>query len=42
MRRVLAGEADAVAVWRVSRFSRSWAQAAEDTERLFKHDKDLL
>lgn len=34
MQRILDGEADAMAVWKVSRFSRSWAQAAEDTEAL--------
>ena len=40
--RVLDGEAEAVAVWKVSRFSRSWAEAGQDTEALLDADKDLL
>jgi DNA invertase Pin-like site-specific DNA recombinase len=38
-------EADALAVWKVSRFSRSWTQAARDTERLLErkpNPADLL
>ncbi|MDE2104777.1 MAG: recombinase family protein [Patescibacteria group bacterium] len=42
MRRVLAGEADALIVWKVSRFSRNWREAAEDVETLLEADKDLL
>ncbi len=40
--RVIGGEADAVIVWKVSRFSRSWRQAAEDVELLLDNGKDLL
>jgi DNA invertase Pin-like site-specific DNA recombinase len=42
MRRVLAGEADALIVWKVSRFSRNWREAAEDVEALLEAGKDLL
>lgn len=42
MDRVLAGEADAVAVWKVSRFSRSWSQAAREVELLLHNEKALL
>lgn len=42
MERILAGEADAIIVWKVSRFSRSWRQAAEDVELLLDNGKDLL
>lgn len=42
MERVLAGDADAIVVWKVSRFSRNWAEAAADVERLLENGKDLL
>jgi DNA invertase Pin-like site-specific DNA recombinase len=42
MERILAGDADAIIVWKVSRFSRNWREAAEDVELLLDHDKDLL
>lgn len=42
MSRVLAGEADALIVWKVSRFSRNWREAAEDVQRLLDNGKDLL
>jgi DNA invertase Pin-like site-specific DNA recombinase len=42
MDRILAGDADAIIVWKVSRFSRNWREAAEDVELLLGHDKDLL
>jgi DNA invertase Pin-like site-specific DNA recombinase len=42
MARILAGDADAIIVWKVSRFSRNWREAAEDVELLLNHDKDLL
>jgi DNA invertase Pin-like site-specific DNA recombinase len=42
MQRTLAGEADAIAVWKVSRFSRNWAEAAADTELLLENRKDLI
>lgn len=42
MERVLDGEADAIVVWKVSRFSRNWKEAAEDVETLLDADKDLL
>lgn len=42
MDRVLAGEADAIAVWKVSRFSRNWAEAGEDVGKLLENDKDLM
>ena len=42
MQRILAGEADAIIVWKVSRFSRNWREAAEDVELLLENDKDLL
>jgi hypothetical protein len=38
--RVLAGNADAIIVWKVSRFSRNWREAAEDVELLLDHVKD--
>ncbi|MGO9752127.1 MAG: recombinase family protein [Solirubrobacteraceae bacterium] len=34
MRRILAGEADAIIVWKLSRFSRNRWEAAEDPEPL--------
>ncbi len=34
MQRILAGEADAIIVWKVSRLSRNWWQAAENLELL--------
>ncbi len=34
MQRILASEADAMIVWKVSRFSRNWREATEDVERL--------
>lgn len=37
---VMAGEVDAMAVWKVSRFSRSWYQAAKDTERLLNRSPE--
>jgi DNA invertase Pin-like site-specific DNA recombinase len=42
MDRLLAGDADAIVVWKVSRFSRNWREAAEDVETLLDHGKDLL
>jgi DNA invertase Pin-like site-specific DNA recombinase len=42
MQRTLAGDADAIAVWKVSRFSRNWADAAADTELLLENSKDLI
>lgn len=42
MRRVLADDADALIVWKVSRFSRNWREAAEDVETLLNANKDLL
>ena len=42
MQRVLAGDADALIVWKVSRFSRNWREAAEDVETLLEANKDLL
>lgn len=42
MERTLAGEADAIAVWKVSRFSRNWAEAAAGTELLLENRKDLV
>jgi DNA invertase Pin-like site-specific DNA recombinase len=42
MERLLAGDADAIVVWKVSRFSRNWREAAEDVETLLDHGKDLL
>ncbi len=42
MARILAGEADAIIVWKVSRFSRNWREAAEDVELLLDNKKDLL
>lgn len=42
MERTLGGEADAIAVWKVSRFSRNWAEAAADTELLLENGKDLV
>ena len=42
MNRILAGDADAISVWKVSRFSGNWREAAEDVELLLDHDKDLL
>jgi DNA invertase Pin-like site-specific DNA recombinase len=42
MERVLADEADAIIVWKVSRFSRNWREAAEDVELLLENGKDLL
>jgi len=32
MRRILAGEADAIIDWKASRFPRNWSEAAEDRE----------
>ena len=42
MERILAGGADAIIVWKVSRFSRNWREAAEDVELLLDNGKDLL
>jgi Resolvase, N terminal domain len=42
MNRILDRDADAITVWKASRFSRNWRQAAEDVEPLPDHDKDLL
>ena len=42
MARILAGEADAIIVWKASRFSRNWREAAEDVELLLDNNKDLL
>jgi len=42
MERVLSGEADAVVVWKLSRFSRNWARAADDVQRLNDANKVLL
>jgi hypothetical protein len=39
---VLAGDADAIVVWKVSRFSRNWREAAQDVETLLDNGKDLL
>jgi DNA invertase Pin-like site-specific DNA recombinase len=41
MNRILARDADAIIVWKASRFSRNWREAAEDVEPLPDHDKDL-
>lgn len=41
MRRILAGEADAIIAWKTSRFSRAWPQA-EDVEPLLASQQDLL
>ena len=40
--RILAGDADAITVWKVSRFSRNSRAAAEDVELPLDHDTDLL
>jgi DNA invertase Pin-like site-specific DNA recombinase len=42
MNRILARDADAITVTKVSRFSRNWREATEEVEPLPDHDTDLL